>query len=92
MSEPDRIVTREVYWNNAHIDPPLNGQEVRALNHDGVDVGKVIWNRDSLLYYDAWLPFAKVPQDVKQIQVGRYLAKWPNAVPADPIDSTDSPQ
>lgn len=72
MSEPDRAVTRDVYWINAHTSPPDNGQKVRALNQDGVDVGSTTWNADSILYFDGWLPFAKVPDDIKQIQFSRY--------------------
>ena len=71
MSEPDRIVTREVYWINAHTKPPRNGRKVRVLNLGGCDAGSATWNDESILYFDGWLPFAKVPDDIKAIQLAR---------------------
>jgi hypothetical protein len=71
MSEPDRIVTREVYWRNAHTSPPRNGRKVRVLNQGGCDAGSATWNDQSIKQFDGWLPFAKVPDDIKQIQLAR---------------------
>lgn len=52
MSDPDRIVTRDVYWRNAHKDPPDNGKKVRVLNRGGCDAGQATWNEDSILYFE----------------------------------------
>lgn len=78
--EHDRIVTCAFYWNNAHKIKPYNGQKVRVLNRDGVDAGTATWNEDSILYFDGWLPFAKIPEDIKSLQLGRYLTKNPTAL------------
>lgn len=75
MSEPDRIITRDVYWKNAHTNPPANGMKVRVLNRGGCDAGQTTWNADSILYFDGWLEFAKVPDDIKAIQLARLPTK-----------------
>lgn len=71
MSEPDRIVTRDIYWINAHTNPPPNGMKVRVLNHGGCDAGSATWNAESIKQFDGWLPFAKVSDDIRRIQQAR---------------------
>ena len=74
------LTSDDTWWINAHINPPSYGRKVRVLSRDGIDCGATAWTKDSIRYFDGWLPFARIPPDIKALQVGRYLAKWPEAL------------
>jgi hypothetical protein len=71
------LVAKDRQWANAHLTPPQLGSVVRALSRDGIDVGKVTWNRDSIQYYDGWAPLDSIPPDIKALQLKRYTDKYP---------------
>lgn len=73
---PDGILTTdEVWWKNAHTNPPPLGATVMVLNRDGVQAARTQWGRDSVQYFDGWLPAPRVPADIKAIQLARYPLK-----------------
>lgn len=67
-----RVVNAEMAWINAHTSPPPLGTKVQVLNRDGVQAGSTVWTRSSIKQFDAWLPHAKIPADVRALQVARY--------------------
>lgn len=70
-----RLTNPSLYWINAHTHPPTNGSKVRVLNRDGVDSGATTWTDESIKYFDGWMEFAKIPPDIRAIQVSRYPFK-----------------
>lgn len=66
------LTTDEVWWNDAHLTPPPLGATVNVLNRDGVQCGATQWGRDSHLYFDGWLPKARIPDSIKARQLARY--------------------
>jgi hypothetical protein len=66
------LVTDDIFWINAHTNPPMIGEKVKVLNHDGVEAGTTVWGRESIKQFDGWLPLAKRPDDIKAIQLARY--------------------
>jgi hypothetical protein len=66
------LTTDEVWWINAHTNPPDIGDKVRVLNQDGCDAGTTVWGRESIKYFDGWLPQARRPADIRAIQLARY--------------------
>lgn len=73
MAEIDRPTVTATAMTNAHTNPPSSGSKVWALNHGGCVV-PLVWTTRSIELYDAWYPYLKVPQDVKDIQAERYRA------------------
>lgn len=71
MSDPDRIVVPTAIMYDAQLNPPPNGTRVHALNLGGVMV-QTIWNSESHKYFDAWHPYLKVPDSVKQRRMKRH--------------------
>jgi hypothetical protein len=66
------VPTREVvYLINAHNAPPPYGVKVIALTCGGI-ITTTVWGKDSIQFFDAWCYCPKVPQDVKDIQAGRF--------------------
>ena len=76
MSEHDRPVVESTTMFDAHTTPPQNGQKVFALSVGGVMV-QIVWNKDSINHFDAWHPYLKVPESVKQRQRDRYKPSTP---------------
>jgi hypothetical protein len=66
------LTTDDFYWINAHTNPPPSGATVQVLNQDGIPAGKTTWNSDSIKYFDGWLPQARIPADIRAVQVARY--------------------
>lgn len=75
LNDSQLAVAQNYFWINAHTNPPANGAKVRVLNQDGVDAGSTVWSDASINSFDAWLPYAKIPSDVKLIQSSRYPVK-----------------
>lgn len=74
MSDPKRPTMPVVSLINAHTNPPASGQRVLALQRGGVLV-MAQWGRDSINYFDAWMHYPDVPDDVKLIQQERLKTK-----------------
>lgn len=72
MADHNRPTLTAVQMKNAHVEPPLAGQRVWALTH-GNKVVEVEWKTDSIRYFDAWYPYVKVPQEIKDLQTARML-------------------
>lgn len=74
----DFILTADgFYWINAHKHPPAIGSKVDVLNQDGCKAGSTTWSRESLKYFDGWLPAARIPPDLKALQLARYTDRTP---------------
>lgn len=65
-----RPTAQSIFLVNAHDNPPVTGQSVLALTRGGKLV-ETVWKTDSLLYFDAWCKYPKVPDDVKKLQLSR---------------------
>jgi len=48
-------------------EPPSPGSRVFALNH-GRKIVEVIWTSESHKFYDAYMPYPSVPDEVTQLQ------------------------
>lgn len=69
-----REVAEVCTLTNAHTCPPMNGSRVLALSRMGVLV-HTTWNKDSITWCDAFMPYPRVPADVKKLMGDRYLVK-----------------
>lgn len=74
MSEHDRAVAVSAHMIDAVLLPPPNGTRVHALNCGGV-MCQTTWNSESHKYFEAWHPYLKVPQSVKQRMSERHKPK-----------------
>jgi hypothetical protein len=66
-----RLTDDVVRLIDAHEQQPPNGTHVLALTRGGKLV-EAYWNSKSLFDFDAFMPYPKIPDDVKQIQSERY--------------------
>ena len=66
-----RLTAEVVGLTNARIKEPEAGSRVLALTQGGKLV-EAVWRSNSRFEYDAWMPYPKIPDDVKQIQSERY--------------------
>ncbi len=72
MSDDHRLVRKKVELIDAHIDPPRIGCVVIGLTSGGVLNLGVTWSADSLKVYEAWMPYPKRPESVKQRMGDKY--------------------
>lgn len=66
-----RLTAESVALINTKNMEPEAGSRVLALTQGGKLV-EAIWRSMSRFEYDAWMPYPKIPDDVKQIQSERY--------------------
>lgn len=71
MSDPHRVTVHETAMIDAHVEQPRIGQLVWALSQAGVVI-QMTWTTDSINHYDAWYPFLKIPESVKERMRNRY--------------------
>ncbi len=74
MSDPLRPVRAVVELIDAHIEQPASGSKVWALGTGGVLV-QTVWNRNSIEHFEAWSPYPRVPQSVKDRMAAPYKPK-----------------
>ena len=67
-----RVTATESYLIDAHESPPRSGTSVLALTIGG-KLCETVWKSDSLLYFDAWASFPKIPKSVRDRQMARYV-------------------
>lgn len=70
MSNPLRPTENSPQLTNAHTNPPTAGSNVFALTHGGVLV-PLVWSTGAIKYFDAWMAYPKIPQEIKELQASR---------------------
>lgn len=61
-----RVVSTTPVWRDALLDEPPSGATVLALSKGGTLIS-VQWSSKALDYCVAWLPYPKVPKEIKAI-------------------------
>lgn len=71
-----RVVEAAPIWRNALTDPAPSGSTVLALSLGGTLIS-VQWSSKALEYCVAWLPYPKVPKEIKDILSKQWEVKDP---------------